>query len=111
MKLPESYQQLMPYLIVPDAEKFISFMKTVFGAKERLHILRSENVIRHAEINVGDCVIMLDDATEEYKPRPGAFFIYVENADETYRIALENGATSLEPLSDRDYGRTCGILD
>ena len=111
MKIPDGYQTLMPYLIVEDAAKFIDIMKKVFAAEEKLRIPRSENVIMHAEIKVGDCVIMLADATAEFKSRAGGFFIYVENADATYEMALENGATSIMPPADREYGRSCGVQD
>ena len=111
MKIPDGYQAVMPYLIVKDAAKFIDFMKAVFGAAERLRIPRTVDAIMHAEIAVAGCVMMLADATEEYKPRPGGFFIYVKDADETYKVALAHGATSIAPPADQEYGRSCGVVD
>ena len=111
MKIPEGYQQIMPYLIVKDAPAFMKFMGKVFGATEKFKMMRDEKLIAHAEMVVGESVIMLADATDEFKPRTGGMFIYVENADETYAKALAEGATSIMPPSDQEYGRTCGITD
>lgn len=111
MKIPEGYQQIMPYLIVKDAPGFMRFMENVFGAKEKFKMMRDEKLIAHAEMSVDDSVIMLADATDEFKPRTAGMFIYVENADETYDKALAEGATSIMPPSDQEYGRTCGITD
>lgn len=111
MKIPEGYQQIMPYLIINDATGFINFMKTVFGATEKYKAMRDENIIAHAELQLGDSTIMFADATGDFPPRPAGMFIYVENADETYATALANGAISIMPPADMDYGRSCGIQD
>jgi PhnB protein len=111
MKVPEGYQRVMPYLIVQGAARFLEFMAKVFDAEEKLKIMRDETLIRHAEIRIGDCVIMFADATEQFAPRPGAFMIYVDDADRTYNKAIEAGATSLMPMSDQEYGRSGGVAD
>lgn len=101
----------MPYLIIKDAAGFMKFMEKVFGATEKFKMMRDEKLIAHAEMSVGESIIMLADATDEFKTRTGGMFIYVENADETYTKALAEGATSIMPPSDQEYGRTCGITD
>ena len=111
MKIPEGYQQVMPYLIVQGAAEFLDFMKTVFGAEEKMKIMRDENTIQHAEISIGDSVIMFADATSRFEPRPAGLFIYVEDADQTYNQALAAGATSIMPMSDQEYGRSGGVAD
>ncbi len=111
INIPADYQQVMPYLIVKDATKFIYFMQQVFGAIEKMRHMRDEHTIMHAELTVGACVIMLADATSAYATRNGGFFIYVANADETYDKALKSGAKSIEPLRDQPYGRSGGIED
>lgn len=111
MKIPAGYQQVMPYLIVRDAAKFIDFTSKVFGAVERLRIMRDERHIKHAEIKIGDSVIMFADATEQFGPRTAALFVYVEDADQTYHKALAEGATSVMPMSDQEYGRSGGVAD
>ena len=110
-KIPAHYQTVMPYLIVPDASGFITFTKNVFNAIEGHKTMRDEKVIMHAEIIIGESTIMLADSTEMYEPRPAGMFVYVDNADETYKKALDAGATSIQKPSDQPYGRSCGVFD
>jgi len=77
MKIPPQYNQVMPYLIIPDAAGFIIFMKDVFGAEEQRIVPHSEGVIMHGELRIGDAVIMLADVTPEFIARPAGIFIYV----------------------------------
>ena len=109
--IPTGYQQVMPYLIIRGAAGFIKFMEDVFDAKEKMRHMRSEDVIMHAEIMVGESVIMLADSTAAFEPRTGGFFIYVPDADETYNKALAAGAASVTPMSDQQYGRSGGVID
>ena len=112
MNIPKTHQAVMPYLIVDDAAKLIDFAKKVFDAALNFTELRDDTEkIRHAEIQIDGSTIMLADATDEWKQQPANLFVYVEDADDTYNSALENGATSLMELSDQSYGRTCGITD
>ena len=109
--IPDGYQQVMPYLIVKGAAGFMKFMQDVFGAKEKAVHMRSEDIIMHAEIMVGECVIMFADSTAAFEPRTGGFFIYVPDSDEAYNKALAAGAVSIMPVSDQPYGRSGGVLD
>ncbi len=70
--------------------------------------MRDEKIITHREIRIGDSTIMFADSTEKFEPRTTGLFIYVENADETYEKAIDEGATTIMGLSDQDDGRTCG---
>jgi PhnB protein len=111
MKIPPHSNRLMPYIIVPGAYKFAEFMKNVFGATEQAIIPRSEGVIMHGELRIGDSVVMFADATAEIDARPAGIFIYVDNVDETYRKALQMGAKSLREPTQQPYGYTCGFRD
>jgi PhnB protein len=111
LNIPSGYQQVMPYLIVKDALGFMKFMQDVFDAKEKMKQMRDENIIMHAEITIGESVIMFADSTEAFPPRTGGFFIYVPDADEAYNKAIAAGATSIMPVSDQPYGRSGGIID
>jgi PhnB protein len=110
-KIPENYQTVMPYLIVKDASKFISFTEKVFGASLTYKEMRDENIIMHAEIMIGRSTIMFADSTDQFGVCPAGLFVYVENADETYRKAIEAGATSIMKPSDQPYGRSGGVED
>ena len=110
-KIPEGYQQVMPYLIVENATDFIDFMQKVFGATEKMKVMRTGTLIMHGELVVGNCTVMFADATDEFKSQPAGMFIYVENADSTFKKALSEGATVLMEPADQEYGRSCGVTD
>ena len=111
MQVPPQYNRLMPYIIVPEAYKFIEFMKTVFNAAEQVIVPRNEGVIMHGELRIGDSVIMLADATEQFESRPAGIFIYVESVDDTYKKALVSGARPVMEPMQQPYGYTCGFKD
>jgi PhnB protein len=111
MKIPSPYNRLMPYMILPNAYRFVEFMKNVFGATEHAIIPRSEGLIMHGELSIGDSVIMFADTTEDIAARPAGIFIYVENVDDTYKKALTFGASSLREPGRQPYGYTCGFHD
>ena len=111
MKIPSNYNRLMPYLIIPNGYKFMEFMKTVFDATEQAIVPRSEGVITHGELRIGEAVIMFADVTEQFEARPAGIFIYVEDTDDTYKRALDAGATSLMEPTQQPYGYTCGFHD
>jgi uncharacterized glyoxalase superfamily protein PhnB len=112
MKIPENHQQIMPYLMLPDAKGFIQFMEDIFGAKLTYSQNRPDSgIIMHAEVKLGDSTVMLAQANDDWTPATANMFIYVENADATYAKAMENGCESVMELSDKDYGRTCGVKD
>lgn len=113
MKIPNGHQPLMPYLILKNADAFIEFTKTVFGAKEIFKSYRDNDnkIIMHAEVQINGCNIMFADMNEFYGVANSNLFIYVEDADQTIKIALENGATVINELADQDYGRSGGIED
>ena len=110
-KIPANYQTVMVYLILNDAANFIAFTEKVFGAKETYKTMRDEHIIMHAEIMIGETTIMLADSTDQYKSQTAGFFIYVDNADETFRIAVEAGATIISKPVDQPYGRSGGVTD
>jgi len=110
-KIPENYQAVMPYLIVKNAAQFISFMQTVFNATETYKAMRDEHTIMHAEIMIDGSTIMLADSTDVYGVRNAGMFIYVDDADETFKRAIDNGASVVNEMADQSYGRSGGIKD
>ena len=111
MNIPSHYNRLMPYLIIPDAYKFMDFMKNVFGATEQVIVPRSEGVIMHGELRIDDAVIMFADSTDTITTKPAGIFIYMNSVDEIYAKALAAGATSLMKPTRQEYGYTCGFHD
>ncbi len=110
-KIPENYQTVMPYLILNGADKFINFAKNVFDAVETHKSMRDENIVMHAEIMIGESTIMFADSTKDHPGRSSGFFIYVDDANQTYKKAIDAGATKVSELSDQVYGRSGGVLD
>ena len=111
MKIPQNYQRVMPYLILENAPGFITFTQKVFDAKETQKLMRDENTIMHAEVMIGESTIMFAEATEKFKVSNADLFVYVDDADETYKTALKNGGSVVNELANQPYGRSGGIKD
>lgn len=111
MSTPQGCQTVTPYLIIPNVKEFIEFTQQVFGAILKENHEDDKGVIRHAQIEIGNSHIMMGTASEQWGSQPAGFFIYVESADTSYQTALENGATSVMPPADQNYGRSCGVND
>lgn len=110
-KIPEGYQQVMPYLIVDDAAGLLHFMETVLGAKFKMRHPNPNGGYGHAEVSIGDSCIMFSESMPEWGANPAGLFVYVDDADHAYKLALENGAAAIMPPADQDYGRSCGVRD
>ncbi len=111
MEIPKNYQTVMPYLILKDATGFIHFVEKVFEGKETYKVMRDEHTIMHGEVMIGGSTVMFADSTDQFQPRNAGMFVYVENADQAYQAALNEGATVLSPMADQPYGRSGGIKD
>jgi len=110
--IPDGYHSVTPYLVVQGAAKLIDFMKQAFQAKEGERVTHPDGTIMHAEVRIGDSVVMLGEAMGEHQPRPGTMYLYVNNADATYQRALQAGATSTEEPADQFWGdRIGGVKD
>jgi PhnB protein len=110
--LPAGYHTVTPHLITADASRVIEFLQQVFGAVERYRLSGPKGRILHAELYMGDSVIMVAEAAEERTPMPASCAVYVDNVDETYRRAMEAGAQALREPADQFYGdRIGGVRD
>jgi uncharacterized glyoxalase superfamily protein PhnB len=110
--IPEGYPQVSPYLIVDEPAALIEFMANVLGAKETRRHEDDKGRIAHAEMRIGESVIMMGGATEQWPAAPAAMYVYVEDTDAAYQRGLAAGATSLQEPADQFYGdRSAGIRD
>jgi PhnB protein len=108
----EGFRTVTPYLMVPDAEKLISFARDAFGAEETFRATHPDGRIMHAEIRIGDSMLMMGQAAENWPAQPSSIFLYVDDADATYERALDAGATALMEPADHDEGdRRGGVKD
>lgn len=110
--IPEGYHSVTPYLVVDDAGRLIAFLKQAFQAVEMHCMQGPDGRVRHAEVRIGDSMIMLGEAQGEWKSMPCALYLYLENCDAVYQRALKAGATSIREPADQFYGdRQGGVKD
>jgi PhnB protein len=110
--IPEGYHSITPYLAVDDAAGAIEFYKRAFGARERVRMPTPDGKVAHAELGIGDSLIMLSDPFgEEQIKTPKALgtttmgiFLYTEDVDEVYKQAIDAGATSTQEPEDMFWG-------
>ncbi len=117
--IPDGYPRVAPYLSVNGAADAIAFYASVFGATERVRMPGPDGKVAHAEVQIGDSVIMLADASDETGPDPKQLggspvgvMVYVADVDATYRSAIDAGAESTMEPADQFYGdRMCAFTD
>jgi PhnB protein len=116
--VPEGYHAVTPYLIVKGAARAIEFYKQAFGASEIMRFPGPNNTIAHAEIRIGDSVVMLADSPGNNEFRdpqslgasPVGLMIYVPEVDRTFKNAVSLGAKESRPVVDQFYGDRSGTL-
>ena len=116
--IPDGYRTVTPYLIVRGAAAALEFYKKAFGAKERMRLPMPGGRIGHAEIEIGDSVIMLADEFPEMGAKspqtiggtPVGICVYVENVDARFKQAIAAGGKEEKPVIDQFYGDRSGTL-
>jgi PhnB protein len=118
--IPDGYHSITPYLYVRGAVAAIDYYKKVFGATELMRIPGPGGRIMHAEIKIGDSIVMLADenpSTGVMSPQTiggysAGILAYVEHVDAVVQKAIENGSKALHPIKDQFYGdRSGSVLD
>jgi uncharacterized glyoxalase superfamily protein PhnB len=110
--IPEGYRTVTPYLVVEKAAEVTEFMKRAFGAQLTFQMKNADGSIGHSELRVGDSMIMLGSAREQFKAMPAMIHLYVEDCDAVYAKAIEAGAKAVMPVTDQFYGdRSGGVQD
>ena len=117
--IPDGYPRVTPYLIVDGAAAAIEFYSSVFGATERMRMGAPEDKVGHAELEIGDAVIMLADEAPDMDARgpktvggsPVLLHVYVEDADSVFDRAVQAGAKPLRPVEDKFYGDRAGEFE
>lgn len=115
---PPSYHSVTPYLALRDAKAAIDFYTRAFGAELVLKLDLPGGSIAHAEVRIGDSVLMLAEENEQWGNRspqalggsPVSLMIYVPDVDAAFERALAAGATRLRPVEDQFYGDRSGTL-
>jgi PhnB protein len=116
--IPEGYHTVTPYLAVEDAAGAIEYYKKAFGAKERVRMEAPEDKIGHAELEVGDSLVMLADPFPQSSTTPpkelggtsASIFMYVEDVDAVVKQAVDAGATVAMEVADQFWGDRFGTV-
>jgi PhnB protein len=116
--IPDGYHSITPYLIIEGAAKAIDFYTKIFGATELLRLPGPDGKLGHAEIRIGDSVIMLADESPQMGNRspksiggsPVSIMLYVEHSDRIFDKAVAAGATIDRPVEDQFYGDRSGTV-
>jgi PhnB protein len=116
--IPDGYHAVTPFLVVSDAARAMEFYKAAFGAKERMRMAGPGGKIVHAEMTIGDAVIMVADefpewgnlSPESLNGSPVRMALYVEDVDDVASRAVAAGAKVLIPVADQFYGDRSGRL-
>lgn len=114
--IPQGYHTVTPNLIVQRAAEAIEFYKKALGAEETLRMPGPSGNIMHAELRIGDSIIMLSDempdmnakSPESYGGSPVGFYVYVEDVDAAWKRAVDAGGRPLMPLMDMFWGDRTG---
>jgi PhnB protein len=110
--IPDGYHSVTPYVIVEGVPKLIDFLKQAFGATELHRMAQPDGTIRHAEVRIGDSIVMMGEAGGQFKAAPVTIHLYVPDSDAAYKRALQAGATSITDMADQFYGdRSGGVKD
>ncbi len=116
--IPDGYPQVSPYLSIDGASTAIDFYSDIFGAKERMRMDGPDGKIGHAELQIGDSVVMLADefpdmgvlGPKRVGGTPVTLHVYVEDIDATHKAALDAGATEVRAPENQFYGDRDGFI-
>jgi PhnB protein len=116
--IPEGYHTITPYLAVDDAAEAIEYYQEAFGAKERVRMNAPDGKIGHAELEIGDSLVMLSDpfpqattkSPSELGGTSASVFMYVEDVDATVKQAVDAGAKVTMEVSDQFWGDRFGSV-
>jgi uncharacterized glyoxalase superfamily protein PhnB len=109
--IPEGYHTVTPGMTVPNVKGVIEFVKQAFGAEVLEEpMMRPDGGVMHAEVKIGDSIVMMGEPMGGFDAMPGSFYLYVEDADSTYQRALQAGAEPIMEMTDQFWGDRAGGL-
>lgn len=109
--VPDGYHTVTPYLTVNDAAGLLTFVRQAFGAVETYRMTGPDGAIRHAEVRIGDSMVMVGQARDEWTPRPASLYLYVPDVDATHRAAVAAGGRSIQEPTTHFYGDRSGAVE
>ncbi len=110
--VPPNYQTVTPYLLIENAAAQIEFLKSVFDAEELFRLPRGDGSIMHAEVKIGEFIIMMSEPRGAFTVMPAMNYVHVADSDATFRRALSAGASVVMEMADQFWGaRGGGVRD
>ena len=110
--IPDNVPRVSPYLLVKDVDETMRFLKDVFNAVEGERMVLPDGTVNHGSVKIGDSLIMMGKKSENMPQQSTMLYIYVEDTDATYKLALGKGATSVMEPADQFYGdRNAAVKD
>lgn len=108
--IPDGYHTITPFLVAEGTARLIDFIKQAFGAEEIERMAAPDGTVMHAELRIGDSMLMFGEAQGEWKAIPSMLYLYVKDVDATFAQALRAGATSMRAVADQFYGDRNGTV-
>lgn len=111
-QIPDNVPRVSPYLLVKDVDETMRFLKDVFNGKEGERMVLPDGTVNHGSVKIDDSLIMMGKKSENVPQQSTMLYIYVEDTDATYKLALEKGATSVMEPANQFYGdRNAAVKD
>lgn len=110
--IPDGFHTITPYLVVHGAARLIDFLKEAFDAEVLDRMEQPDGTVNHAQLKIGDSMIMMGEGRDEWKPMPCSLYMYVTDTDALYAKAMAAGGESIMEPTDHFYGdRNAGVKD
>ncbi|KUL41472.1 VOC family protein [Actinoplanes awajinensis] len=106
--IPEGYTTVTPWIVSRDAAAVIDYLREAFGAEELGRVIDARGLIGHAEVRIGDAIVMLFDADPRWPATPAFLRLYVEDAHAVHRRAVEAGGVSISEVTHLAFGDLVG---
>ena len=106
--VPDGYTTVTPWIIGRDTAGLIDFLKRAFDAEELGRVVGDDGTIGHAEVRIGDAVVMAFDSLDDWVETPAYLRLYVPDSEETQRRAIEAGATEVTRQTVLFFGDRVG---
>jgi PhnB protein len=111
-RIPKDHRTVMPFLLAKGIDRTIDFAVGVLGATEVYRLMHPDGTVWHAQVKLGDAMILLGDTMGQHPDLQAGLYVYVDDVDATYRRALAAAATSVHEPADQFYGdRAAGVRD
>ena len=112
MYVPPGFGTVTPYIFAKEAEKLIAFLVEGLGGRETCRSMRPDGQVANCQVAIGTTTVMVSEATERFPPSSASFYLYVDDADQAMKRALDGGAEQIMAVADMPYGdRQGGVTD